>query len=48
MPENPSYATGVRARILIIDDEDSNRDSLEALQTFEGFAVETAPDEASG
>ena len=48
MPENPSYTTAVRARILIIDDEESIRESLEALLTFERFAVETAPDAASG
>ena len=48
MPENPSYATAVRARILIIDDEEAIRESLEALLTFERFAVESAPDASSG
>ncbi len=48
MPEIPSYATAIRARILIIDDEESIRESLEALLTLERFAVETAPDAASG
>jgi DNA-binding NtrC family response regulator len=35
-------------RILIIDDEAGIRDSLETLLTLEGFAVELAPDGASG
>ena len=48
MPEIPSFATSIRARILIIDDEESIRESLEALLTFERFGVETAADGASG
>ena len=48
MPETPSFKTSVRARILIIDDEESIRESLEALLTLERFDVETAPDATSG
>ncbi|MDA0207021.1 MAG: sigma-54 dependent transcriptional regulator [Acidobacteria bacterium] len=48
MPETPPYTTAIRALILIIDDEESIRESLEALLTLERFAVETAPDATSG
>lgn len=41
-------ATTADARILIIDDEAAIRDSLEALLTLEGFAVEMAPEGNSG
>lgn len=48
MPETPPYAAASRARILIIDDEESIRESLEALLTLERFSVDTAPDGTSG
>ena len=37
-----------RGRILLIDDEEAIRDSLDTLLTLEGFEIETAVDAASG
>jgi DNA-binding NtrC family response regulator len=48
MPDPHSQSVATRARILIIDDEESIRESLDVLLTMEGFSVETAPDAASG
>jgi len=41
-------ASQTRGRILIVDDEESIRESLETLLDLEGFAVTTAIDVASG
>lgn len=48
MPDSQSQTVSTRAHILIIDDEESIRDSLEVLLTMEGFSVETAADATSG
>jgi DNA-binding NtrC family response regulator len=44
----PLASADVLARLLIIDDEPSIRESLETLLTLEGFAVTLAPDGPSG
>ncbi len=49
MPEDsPSATLRTRGRILVIDDEEAIRESLEALLELERFAVDSAPDSASG
>ncbi len=49
MPEESLSATlRTRGRILVIDDEEAIRDSLETLLELERFAVDTAVDSASG
>ncbi|MEZ5362644.1 MAG: sigma-54 dependent transcriptional regulator [Bryobacterales bacterium] len=49
MPDSSAAVDPVsRGRILIIDDEEVIRESLEALLEFERFQVATAPDGASG
>jgi DNA-binding NtrC family response regulator len=48
MPDTQSQTVASKALILIIDDEESIRDSLQVLLTMEGYRVETAADAASG
>ena len=49
MPEQPAAADAAsRGRILIIDDEEEIRDSLETLLELERFDVVTTPDAATG
>jgi|HubBroStandDraft_6_1064221.scaffolds.fasta_scaffold189299_1 DNA-binding NtrC family response regulator len=47
-PETPLVQSSSHARILIIDDEASIRDSLETLLTLEGFSVDLAADGSAG
>ena len=46
--ETPLVQTSTHARVLIIDDEASIRDSLETLLTLEGFSVDLAGDGSAG
>ena len=48
MPDTQSQTVASKALILIIDDEESIRDSLQVLLTMEGYRVETASDASSG
>jgi DNA-binding NtrC family response regulator len=50
MPETDSekVASGPRGRILVIDDEDDIRESLETLLTLEGYAVDEAANGGEG
>ncbi len=48
VPIQPALAAATSARLLIIDDEPSIRESLDTLLTLEGFDVTLAPDGAQG
>ena len=49
MPSPAAVATATsKGRILIVDDEEEIRESLETLLELEGYPVETAPDGESG
>ena len=46
MPSPAAVATATsKGRILIVDDEEEIRESLETLLELEGYPVETAPDD---
>ncbi|HEY1205502.1 MAG: sigma-54 dependent transcriptional regulator [Bryobacteraceae bacterium] len=46
LAEDPT--TALEGRILVVDDEEDIRESLEALLTLEGYAVDLAPNGAEG
>jgi len=47
LAEQPT-GTALEGRILVIDDEEDIRESLEALLTLEGYAVDLAPNGGEG
>ena len=46
--ETPDYLPSRGGRILVVDDEPDVRESLDALLSMEGYAVDTASDAAEG